>query len=353
MKFIVFLLSILCMEAYSQDSLVTVYHSNQIIKTKGLLVNEKKEGQWVEYYTDGQIAELTNWKNGLLDSVQLRYHRNGIIKERAYVKEGEFVGYITLYYDNGVRKGRTLYENGKAIPPYQFFDAEGNMIKSGPYKSGYVYYYDVTTGEVKDSLIPVSSSPLLGWDLKPVIYLYPQTTTEINVQLVYDGDLLITYPNYNKGWNVIAEPDGSLLNISDSSRHYYLFWEGENNNSFTESFNPLFGFVVRGEEAESFLVSKFQEMNLTSKEYNDFIVFWLPRMIKNEFNRIHFIFNEDYNIVSKMEITPNSDSIFRVYMVLEALKEPVFVQPQEIPRASREGFNVIEWGGTELPVLNK
>jgi hypothetical protein len=45
---------------------------------------------------------------------------------------------------------------------------------------------------------------------KPVIYLYPQETTEIRVKLDYDGILTCTYPRYENGWTVTAQPDGTL-----------------------------------------------------------------------------------------------------------------------------------------------
>lgn len=34
---------------------------------------------------------------------------------------------------------------------------------------------------------------------KPVIYLYPEQETEVEVQLDYDGTLICTYPEYNTG----------------------------------------------------------------------------------------------------------------------------------------------------------
>ncbi|MCL2670869.1 MAG: hypothetical protein FWF10_02405, partial [Clostridiales bacterium] len=37
---------------------------------------------------------------------------------------------------------------------------------------------------------------------KPVIYLYPETPTEISVKLQYNGTLDCTYPAYDNGWNV-------------------------------------------------------------------------------------------------------------------------------------------------------
>ena len=45
---------------------------------------------------------------------------------------------------------------------------------------------------------------------KPVIYLYPEETTEVTVKLDFKGKLTSTYPAYENGWKVTAQPDGTL-----------------------------------------------------------------------------------------------------------------------------------------------
>ena len=49
------------------------------------------------------------------------------------------------------------------------------------------------------------------------------------------------------------------------------------------SFLPDFsrGFVVRGSDTAAFLREKLAYMGLTPREYNEFIVYWLPRMQNN------------------------------------------------------------------------
>ena len=46
---------------------------------------------------------------------------------------------------------------------------------------------------------------------KPVIYLYPEQETTVSVSLDYAGTLTATYPAYENGWTVTAEPDGTLV----------------------------------------------------------------------------------------------------------------------------------------------
>ena len=60
---------------------------------------------------------------------------------------------------------------------------------------------------------------------KPVIYLYPETETEVNVQLGFDGELTCTYPAYRDGWTVTAQPDGTLTDEGGQT-YNYLYWEG-------------------------------------------------------------------------------------------------------------------------------
>ena len=66
---------------------------------------------------------------------------------------------------------------------------------------------------------------------KPVIYLYPEQETTVSVSLDYAGTLTATYPAYEDGWTVTAEPDGTLYD-ENGDEYSYLFWEGENNTDY-------------------------------------------------------------------------------------------------------------------------
>ena len=47
---------------------------------------------------------------------------------------------------------------------------------------------------------------------KPVLYLYPEEETTVNVQLDYTGQLTTTYPAYGDGWTVTAGVDKTICN---------------------------------------------------------------------------------------------------------------------------------------------
>ncbi len=176
---------------------------------------------------------------------------------------------------------------------------------------------------------------------KPVIYLYPEEPTEVTVKLDYNGELTCTYPDYGSGWEVTAYSDGRLINRKDGNEYSYLFWEGKSKIKYDMSK----GFVVKGEDTAEFLREKIEYMGLTPKEYNEFIVYWLPQMKENPYNLITFQ-NAIYTDNAKLEIKPEPDSILRVFMAFKPLAKPVTVRAQTLEPFVRQGFTVIEWGGT-------
>lgn len=177
---------------------------------------------------------------------------------------------------------------------------------------------------------------------KPVIYLYPEQETEVEVQLDYDGTLVCTYPEYDDGWKVIAQPDGILRDESGKT-YSYLFWEGTADRTYDFSK----GFVVKGSETAEFLEDKLAELGLNEKEANEFIVYWLPRMQENKYNLITFQ-TKAYTDVAKLHITPEPDSILRVFMAYKELEAPIKIEEPAIAPFERKGFTVVEWGGVEV-----
>ena len=178
---------------------------------------------------------------------------------------------------------------------------------------------------------------------KPVIYLYPTRETDIRVKLDFDGTLDFCYPAYNNGWSVTAQPDGTLINHADGKEYSYLFWEGTSRTEYDFSR----GFVVKGSDTAAFLQEKLAYMGLTPREYNEFIVYWLPQMQNNPYNLIAFQ-GEAYTESAKLEITPAPDSLLRIFMAFRPLEKPVDVETQVLTPFARQGFAVVEWGGANL-----
>jgi len=177
---------------------------------------------------------------------------------------------------------------------------------------------------------------------KPVIYLYPESTTDVTVSLDYNGKLTCTYPAYDNGWIVSAQPDGTLTDAK-GTEYNYLYWEGETDVEY----NFSEGFCVPGCDTAAFLEDALAELGLTRREANEFIVYWLPLMEPNAYNLISFQ-TDIYTDNAKLTVSPAPDTEIRVFMAWKPLDTAVEIEPQMLTAPKRVGFTLVEWGGTEI-----
>lgn len=195
----------------------------------------------------------------------------------------------------------------------------------------------ISTSQVNEK--PLENLPAA----KPVIYLYPEEKTDVSVKLDYKGELWSTYPLYNSGWDVTAYPDGKIINKADGLEYSYLFWDGYDNTEYDMSK----GFVVKGKDTAEFLQQKLSYMGLNPKEYNEFIVYWLPQMEHNNYNLITFQ-GDAYTDTAKLDISPEPDSLLRIFMTYKPLEKYQNIDEQQLTPFERKGFTVIEWGGSKI-----
>jgi len=179
---------------------------------------------------------------------------------------------------------------------------------------------------------------------KPAIYLYPEKETQISVKLEFKGKLGTTFPKYYEGWTVIAKPNGEITNVTDNRKYNYLFWEGTYNFSYDHYYYRN-GFVVPKQVLDKFLIDKLSQLGLNNTEINDFVVYWLPELEKNDYNLIHFFINDNIDNTALLTVTPYPDTKIRVYMEFKAVDETYKIPEQDIPHIQRKGFTLVEWGG--------
>lgn len=177
---------------------------------------------------------------------------------------------------------------------------------------------------------------------KPVIYLYPETETELTVRLGRPEDITASYPAYGDGWRVSARPDGALEDLNSGRRLYALYWEGviEAASGMSD------GFVVPGADTAAFLEDKLARLGLTEREAEEFIVYWMPLLQENPYNLIRFEDSRAIDEAMPLLFSVEPDTLIRVWMVYQPLEAPVEVPEQVLPEAPvRRGFTAVEWGG--------
>ena len=132
------------------------------------------------------------------------------------------------------------------------------------------------------------------------------------------------------------------LTDEDGQTYRYLYWEGVTGQVYDFSS----GFCVAGSDTAAFLEDALEQLGLSRAEANEFIIYWLPRMQENAYNLIAFQ-HEAYTESARLTITPEPDTLIRVFMAYRPLEKAVEIAPQTLTAPERTGFTAVEWGGAE------
>ena len=171
---------------------------------------------------------------------------------------------------------------------------------------------------------------------KPAIYLYPQETLKIKVSLSINGEITISEPEYNNGWDVVVEPGGNIEGSYD-----YLFYEARLNYLKT----PDEGWCVEYEHLELWMNTTLKELGLNEKESKDFKVFWLDFLPIANYYEIKLLSKEYLDLNMGLIIDPKPETIIRVMLTFSPYQKAVEIDTPLITTPIRSGFTVVEWGG--------
>ncbi len=173
---------------------------------------------------------------------------------------------------------------------------------------------------------------------KPAIYLYPETDTQVQVNLGLNGVFTQTIPAYNNGWNVFVEKNGLIDNKYD-----YLFYEMK---LFTNNYNlSNKGWIVKKDNLPEWFDIKLKEMGMNTKEINDFKEYWLEHLNDSKYYEIKLFSNDFLEKNLSLNINPKPDSILRLIFYFKPLDKPIQIEEPQITPFERKGFTVVEWGG--------
>ena len=134
-----------------------------------------------------------------------------------------------------------------------------------------------------------------------------------------------------------------LKNRRYIGEYNYLYWEGD----IYANYDLSKGFCVKGEDTAKFLQDSLEKLGLNRKEANEFIVYWLPLMQNNRYNIISFQ-TDIYTDAAKLNLNPSPDTLIRVFMTWQSAENHVELPKQHLFAPERNGFTVVEWGGTEM-----
>ena len=245
-----------------------------------------------------------------------------------------------------------IHDSDTAIYMYKL-DFNEVAMDSYDFRAGHTVQVNFTPS--LSSIIPVGiEENYYPVSYKPVIYMYATTSLQVSLALDYLGDLTFTYPQYNEGWNVNLDANG-IHTLDHSQSFPYLFWEGEMTDlTYQEQDGELLGQFIATDTLVAFLESQLSAIGLNRTEQTDFITFWAPRMLDKEYVFIQFLLDDLYTSkIASLTVSPTPDSQKRVYLLYTNFDEipNITSSPQVFTPFQRNGFTLLEWGGSNLKQL--
>ena len=124
---------------YSDDGRkadATIYHPNGNISSKGIYIDQMKEGKWQFFssFKDGYLIAEEYYSKNLRNGLSLKFYPDSTIAEKLTyvndVKQGEW----TQYYPSGTMWLKSNYQNGKINGKFEVWYENGSIEFSGQYK---------------------------------------------------------------------------------------------------------------------------------------------------------------------------------------------------------------------------
>lgn len=197
--------------------------------------------------------------------------------------------------------------------------------------------------------IPKTEGWWKGWlqESKPVIYLYPEKTSVLDLKIRIDkGTVTVSDPYYQpeNGWQKMLVHTNGLIEYQHSN-YPYLYYETE-----TKAYErPDFGAVVKIEDKEKYLAESLVKLGLSQRESQDFFNYWLARFdeeVRTAYLQISFFPSKTVAKADTFEVSPPVQTEIRVRAYFKPWEKPVSLKPQPFEKPpKREGFTLVEWGG--------
>jgi hypothetical protein len=172
---------------------------------------------------------------------------------------------------------------------------------------------------------------------KPNIYLYPEKTQKINIQICTTNTqkVIKSMPNYDNGWNVIISSDGLI-----DSKYRYLFYEAnlERYPKVTK------GWCIQNNQIREFFNATLEKYGFNEHEIKDFVEYWSNNLHDSEYYFVYPLIAKDLERIMPIKIEPSPDSLLRVWFVIESVNKDRMLEEPQISSFERKGFIVAEWG---------
>lgn len=179
-----------------------------------------------------------------------------------------------------------------------------------------------------------------GWPVlrKPNIYIYPDKKIELHVALNFPngGSIINSEPRYCDGWDIHVDENG-LIN----GKYKYLFYECR----VPDLFQYQSGWFIPKDSLTHFFKENLEKSGFVKNEIQDFLDYWIPRLISYPYYFIYPQFSIYLNTIVELNFSKPTDNVLRLFYVIKGTdKREAPIQAPIITHFCRKGFVVVEWG---------
>ena len=118
------------------DGQVKEYYGDGSVKRIIDFRDGKAHGKGIDYYPSGEIFEESGFRQGRLHGPSKLYRRDGSIWTEAVYRNGRLHGVFRSYHDNGNIETRAEYKNGNLDGSYAKYDKYGSLLEEGTFNQG-------------------------------------------------------------------------------------------------------------------------------------------------------------------------------------------------------------------------
>ena len=119
------------------------FYSDGSLKAIAEYKENVQDGERVDYYENGEIKSKSHWKNGKQHGLGVFYFPTGAIKSKFNWSDGQLDGYYEKYYENGQLQGYGYFKDGLEDGNYKLYYPSGELMQEGSYRK------DIKHGEQK------------------------------------------------------------------------------------------------------------------------------------------------------------------------------------------------------------
>lgn len=130
------LMSVMVFSNEGKTADATIFHPNGHMASKGMFVNQRKEGKWSFYSseTEGYLICEEEYRDNMKDGPSFKYFPGKITAEKLTWSNDVRNGDWFQYYPNGNTFLKATYADGKLQGEFKVFFSNGKLQYAGQYK---------------------------------------------------------------------------------------------------------------------------------------------------------------------------------------------------------------------------